>query len=39
VARRSDPIREVGGKPPGVEPGGVVRMLQVAKQLAGALDG
>jgi hypothetical protein len=33
------PIRGVGGKPPGVGQGEVVRMLQVAKQLAGALDG
>jgi len=33
------PIRGVGGKPPGVGEGEVVRMLQVAKQLAGALDG
>jgi predicted TIM-barrel fold metal-dependent hydrolase len=33
------PIRGVGGKPPGLGPGQVVRMAQVAQQLAGAMDG
>ncbi len=33
------PIRGVGGRPPELGKGEVVRMLQVVKQLAGALDG
>jgi hypothetical protein len=33
------PLRGVGGKPPGVGEGDVVRMAQVARQLVGALDG
>ncbi|RIK93011.1 MAG: amidohydrolase [Proteobacteria bacterium] len=33
------PIRGVGGRPPGLGRGEVVRMAQVARQLAGALDG
>ena len=33
------PIRGVGGRPPGLGKGEVVRMAQIAKQLAGALDG
>jgi len=33
------PIRGVGGRPPGMGAGEVVRMAQIAKQLAGAMDG
>jgi predicted TIM-barrel fold metal-dependent hydrolase len=33
------PIRGVGGRPPGIGKGDVVRMAQIAKQLAGAMDG
>ncbi|MCX5738614.1 MAG: amidohydrolase family protein [Proteobacteria bacterium] len=33
------PIRGVGGRPPGVGAGEVVRMAQIVKQLAGAMDG
>jgi predicted TIM-barrel fold metal-dependent hydrolase len=33
------PIRGVGGRPPGLGAGEVVRMGQIAKQLAGAMDG
>jgi len=33
------PIRGGGGRPPGLGRGEVVRMAQIAKQLAGALDG
>lgn len=33
------PIRGVGGRPSGMGKGEVVRMLQIAKQLAGAMDG
>ncbi len=33
------PIRGVGGRPPGMGAGEVVRMGQIVKQLAGAMDG
>jgi hypothetical protein len=33
------PIRGVGGRPPGMGAGEVVRMAQIVKQLAGAMDG
>jgi predicted TIM-barrel fold metal-dependent hydrolase len=33
------PIRGVGGRPPGLGAGEVVRMAQIVRQLAGALDG